>query len=432
MTIATSRSLPLLTLLPLLLAGCGRPAVAPPAPALSPLAQLGQKLFFEPSLSASGQQSCASCHDPAHAFGPPDDKPAQFGGPDLSLQGARAVPSLRYQSFTPGFSIGPEADGEAGEINEGRGSRNPGLVASAKPSVAKAANNTAGGNALVAQGGFFWDGRAGSLAQQALGPLLNPVEMANASPEALAERLRRLPYAGEFQRLVDPHILDDSRRLPSYAAFAIARYEMEEPAFHPFNSKYDFYLQGRVTLSAAEERGRRLYEDPHKGNCAACHPDRAAPGGHPPLFSDFEYEALAVPRNAALPVNADPAYVDLGICGPARRDIYARQPSNCGLFKTPSLRNVATRHVFFHNGIFHSLDQVLHFYVERETNPGKFYAHNADGGVKKYDDLPARHQENIDTIDAPFDRHPGDRPALTDAEISDVIAFLGTLTDGQE
>jgi cytochrome c peroxidase len=427
------RHVPIL-LLTIVLTGCSHDSAQPPAAAktavpLSAMAQLGRKLFFDPSLSASGTQSCASCHSPAHAFGPSNDLPAQLGGPGMNEQGARAVPSLRYISNTPGFSIGPEADGD-GDANEGRGPRHPGLIASVKPSVAKAANNSAGNTALIAQGGFFWDGRASTLPQQALGPLLNPVEMANPDPEALAEKLRALPYAGEFRQVVDPHILDDKRRLPSYAVFAIARYELEDPVFHPYDSKYDQYLQGRVTLSKAEQRGLQLYDDPKKGNCAACHPDKRDARGNPPAFTDYEYEALGVPRNRALKTNADPAYFDLGICGPARRDIYAQQPSNCGLFKTPSLRNVATRQAFFHNGVFHTLEEVLHFYVERETSPEKFYPVLADGRVKRYDDLPPPYQGNIDIIDAPFDRHRGEQPALNDAEIKDLIAFLKTLSDG--
>jgi hypothetical protein len=102
----------------------------------------------------------------------------------------------------------------------------------------------------------------------------------------------------------------------------------------------------------------------------------------------------------------------------------------CGLFKTPSLRNVATRKVFFHNGIFHSLREVMHFYVERETNPAKWYPRLANGEIDRYNDLPPRYKQNIDIVDAPFDRKEGDEPALNDVEIDDVIAFLKTLTDG--
>jgi len=108
----------------------------------------------------------------------------------------------------------------------------------------------------------------------------------------------------------------------------------------------------------------------------------------------------------------------------------AKATQYCGLFKTPSLRNAATRQVFFHNGVFTSLKDVVRFYVERETHPENWYPRDAHGAVIKYDDLPAAHRANIDIVDAPFDRKPGDAPALTDAEIDDVVAFMKTLTDG--
>jgi cytochrome c peroxidase len=107
-----------------------------------------------------------------------------------------------------------------------------------------------------------------------------------------------------------------------------------------------------------------------------------------------------------------------------------RQTQYCGMFLTPSLRNTATRHAFFHNGVFHSLGQVLDFYVNRDLHPERFYPRDAAGRVIRYDDLPARYRGNVDRIDAPLNRRPGDRPALTRAQIRDVIAFLNTLTDG--
>jgi cytochrome c peroxidase len=152
--------------------------------------------------------------------------------------------------------------------------------------------------------------------------------------------------------------------------------------------------------------------------------------GQPPVFSDFEYEALAVPRNPAIPANADPDYFDLGICGPARDDAYAHQAANCGLFKTPTLRNVTTRHVFFHNGVYRDLKDVLRFYVQRDTAPGNIYPRGPDGKIEQFNDVPAEYRANIDVIDAPFDRHLGEAPALDDREIDRVIAFLGILTDG--
>jgi cytochrome c peroxidase len=100
------------------------------------------------------------------------------------------------------------------------------------------------------------------------------------------------------------------------------------------------------------------------------------------------------------------------------------------MFLTPTLRNVAQRRVFFHNGVFRSLTQVLDFYVNRDIRPERFYPRDAAGHVMKYDDIPPQYRANVDIVDAPFNRHPGDAPALTPVEMQDVIAFLDTLTDG--
>jgi cytochrome c peroxidase len=383
---------------------------------------MGRRLFFDPSLSASGQLACASCHQPDHAFAPGNALPVQAGGPGMAAEGLRAVPSLRYLSDTPAFSIGPEnpAETEAPPPpdRQVRG-----------PLIAKSANTAP---ARVPQGGFFRDGRADTLQGQVLGPLLNPLEMANASTGQVVLKLQKNGYAGPMQQLFGPTVMNDPRLLLSEALFAIARYETEEPAFHPYDSKYDYYRAGRVSLSAAEARGLKLFDDPKKGNCAACHLDQKTPDGRPPAFTDYQFEALGVPRNMALKANADPAFFDLGICGPERKDVYAQQAQNCGLFKTPTLRNVATRRAFFHNGVLHTLDAVLHFYVERDILPERFYPLDASGKTMKFDDLPTQYRANIDVIDAPLERRPGDQPALGEAEIQDVIAFLHTLTDGYQ
>ncbi len=106
----------------------------------------------------------------------------------------------------------------------------------------------------------------------------------------------------------------------------------------------------------------------------------------------------------------------------------AAQKNYCGMFKTPGLRNVATRRVFFHNGRFHTLKEALQFYVRRDTHPAQWYP--ASGGiVDKFDDLPGGERGNVDIVDAPLTRAIGQAPVWTDAQIDDVIAFLGTLTD---
>ena len=401
--------------------------VRPPAAPLSAMARLGRAIFFDPGLSSSGRLSCASCHSPQHAYGPPGAQPAMFGGPGLTRQGVRAVPSLMYLDRQPNFSIGP--DNEENETVS-----LPQMAASGQHAARtrKTAQDTAATAAnLVPQGGLFWDGRADTLQGQAMGPLLSPFEMDGGSIAQVAARLRHAAYAPRFLRLFGAAVFASPRMTVAEALFAVARFEIEDPSFHPYTSKYDFWLEGKARLTPAELRGYQLFNDPRKGDCAACHLDQPTADGRPPLFTDHQFEALGVPRNPALRANRNPAYFDLGLCGPYRTDM-TTETRYCGLFLTPSLRNVATRHVFFHNGIYHSLRQVLDFYDFRDTEPARIYPRGANGTIEKFNDLPARYRANVDTVDPPFNRHAGDPPPLSTAEERDIIAFLRTLTDGYQ
>jgi cytochrome c peroxidase len=413
---------------------------AEPPPELSALAQLGRKMFFDPSLSGSGQMSCSSCHSPAHAYGPPNDLVVQLGGPDLKRPGVRAVPSLRYLEHAPTFSIGPNketADNDPPPPPEDATPVAAALSGTIKvASVAKAdANNAAAraaAEANVPRGGLDWDGRANTLQLQALGPLLDPNEMDNHSAAELLEKLEHAAYADDIKKLFGANVFRQRELALDEALFALARFQNEDPSFHPYDSKYDAVLAGKATLSEAEARGLKLFDDPKKGNCSSCHIDRATLDGvFRPVFTDFQFEALGAPRNRDIPANSDPHYYDLGLCGPQRTD-YTKSTAYCGLFKTPTLRNTATRKVFFHNGAFHSLEQVMHFYVERETQPAKWYPQRADGTLDRYNDLPPEYRGNVDVVDAPFDGKVGDPPALNDTEIADIIAFLNTLNDGYQ
>ena len=200
--------------------------------------------------------------------------------------------------------------------------------------------------------------------------------------------------------------------------------------FYPYSSKYDAYLAGRATLSPQEARGLALFDDPDKGNCAQCHISKRGGDGTPPQFTDYGLIALAVPRNPEIPVNTDAAYYDLGLCGPYRRDL-ADHADYCGLFRTPSLRNVALRQTFFHNGaVSRSLRKAVRVLCRSRYQPGrKWYPHKSDGSVAKFDDLPESYWPNLND-EPPFDRKIGDQPVLTDSEIDDIVTFLGTLTDG--
>ena len=367
----------------------------------SEVAALGKQLFFDASLSASGKLSCASCHSPDHAYGPPNALAAQFGGPRLESQGRRAVPSLRYVlNHTPAWS------------NVKASSMTERLVdVDAAPA-----------------GGFAWDGRFDTLRDQAALPLLASDEMANESAADVIDKVRRAPYAARFEAVFGPGVFDNETTAFALLTYAIERFELEDPSFRPYSSKFDRYLDGRAELTASERRGKRLFDDENSGNCASCDIDQVGANGAHPLLTDFKFEALGVPRNAELRANANRDYYDMGLCGPKRTD-RIDEPSECGLFKTPTLRNVATRAVFFHNGRFHTLKEALRFYVQRDTHPKKWYPKSARGEVEKFDDLPSGLRSNVDIVDEPLTRKQGGRPAWTERDIDDVEAFLETLTD---
>ena len=397
-----------------------------PVAPLSAMARLGRDIFFDARLSSSGKIACASCHSPDHAYGPPNDGPVMLGGPDLTLQGARAVPSLTYLERQLDFSIGPEKEDENDNV--------AGLAQQAEAGKGavrfeKIATQTAQSANIVPQGGLFWDGRADTLQIQASGPLLDRREMDGGSVEIIAEKLRNAPYAKKFAALFGERVFKDTKLLVTEATFAVGRYQMEEPSFHSYTSKYDYWLEGKARLSEAELRGLRLFNDPQKANCAGCHTSQPSREGYPPRFTDTQYEALGAPRNLALTDTRNPNYYDLGVCGPIRKDV-ALQTQFCGMFKTPSLRNTAIRHAYFHNGVFRTLQQVLDFYTFRDTNPEKVYPVDADGKVEKYNDIPLQYQANVDVADPPFNRHRGDQPAMTPQDETDIIAFLQTLNDG--
>ena len=363
-------------------------ASVPVATPLSPQASLGEKIFKDVSLSASGRQACASCHDAANSHSPANSLAVQLGGTLLDQQGRRVATSIDYLSFNSGFFFDSEG---------------------------------------TPTGGFFWDGRAASLQEQAGEPFVNPFEMANASVADVIDRLSRASYAAEFASVFGSDIFSRPADAMERVKLALALYQKEDTEFRLFSSKYDEFLRGNVSLSEQELRGLALFNNPTKGNCIGCHPSGKNADGSFPLFTDFTYDNLGVPRNPAIARNSDPAYYDLGLC---ERSELAARTDLCGAFKVPSLRNVAQRHVFFHNGRFNTLKEAITFYVQRDTNPEKWYPLNPDGSVKKFDDLPVQYHANVNTTEVPYNRQLGDAPALTDAEVDDVIAFLSTLSDG--
>ncbi len=364
------------------------------------LEDLGRALFADPSLSASGRMGCITCHNPAYAFGPPNALAVQLGGRDLRQPGIRAVPSLKYLQAVPQFTEHYYESDDEGDDSIDNGPT----------------------------GGLTWDGRVDRARDQAKIPLLSPFEMANADADEVVRKVSAGNHADDMRKIFGSTIFDDTNKAFAAITHALEVYQQDFREFYPYSSKYDTYLAGRATLTTQEARGLALFNDPAKGNCGNCH--RSAPGnsGTPPQFTDYGLIALGVPRNREIPANADPNFFDLGACGPLRTDL-SNHSDYCGRFVTPTLRNVALRQTFFHNGAVHSLREAIEFYVERDTNPQKWYPRDVEGHVVKFDDLPAQYRGNVN-MEPPFGGTVGDAPALSVEEIDDVIAFLKTLTDG--
>jgi cytochrome c peroxidase len=363
-------------------------------PDVKTLTALGRALFFDPALSASGRMACASCHDPAHAWGPANHQAVQLGGPKQDLPGLRAVPSLKYHQAIPQFQ-------EHYFDNDGNDSEDQGPT-----------------------GGLGWDGRADSAHEQAAAPLLSPFEMGNTSRAAVIAKLQASHDAGAMREAFGPHVFDDPARAWNALVLALEVFQQSPADFYPYDSKYDAFLRGRAKLSPAESRGLAAFNDAARGNCGSCHVSAIKRGAFP-NFTDFGLIAIGVPRNRHIPANADAGHLDLGACGPLRIDLKGRD-EYCGRFRTPSLRNVALRGVFFHNGVYRRLDDAVRFYALRDSAPQRIYG---VGPARRFDDLPRRYEANLNQ-DAPFGTKPGAKPSLTEAEIADVVAFLKTLTDG--
>ncbi|HEY0341260.1 MAG TPA: cytochrome c peroxidase, partial [Steroidobacteraceae bacterium] len=288
---------------------------------LSPQAQVGQKLFFDTNLSASRKMSCASCHDPNNHYAPSNAQPVQFGGPNLTTPGFRAVPTLTYKDLIPPYS---------------NDATNPDGVSVNSPG-----------------GGLTWDGRANTLAEQVSIPLLASFEMANTSQAAVVQVVQNSDYVALFKQAYGADIFNNSATAFAAVALALQQYQLEDPSFHPYTAKYDYTFlvelsNGKpVTFTAAENRGYNVYLQPDKGNCFACHYNGPVTGGGGALFTDFTFEALGVPRNNNIPANvARPgrpvSYYDLGLCTAQNPTSPHKLPTSaqyCGLFKTPTLRN---------------------------------------------------------------------------------------------
>ncbi len=370
-----------------------------------PIEKLGERLFSDKSLSEPQGVACASCHDPARAFSGVNGSKitAVAAGAPAGAFGVRKPPGLTYAAFTPPFGFIDKEDETTGRMEK------------------------------TPAGGQFRDGRAMELEDQAAGPLLNPVEMANPSKAAVVEKVKNGPNAALMREVFGAQVFDNPDKAFDRLTQAIAAYE-RTAVFRPFSSRFDEVLRGKAQFTPQEAKGFELFKDKKKGNCLACHDgkeDSKEPSDW--LFTDFTYDVLGAPRNRAIPANADAKTFDLGLC--KRAGLAAVAPKDfevesvCGAFKVPSLRNVALTAPYLHNGSLKTLRDAVAFYATRDTNPERWYPKDAKGRVQKYDDLPAKFRANVNVKEVPYDRKPGQKPRLTDEEIDAITAFLGTLTD---
>jgi cytochrome c peroxidase len=352
-------------------AACSR-ASAPPTEA-----ELGKLVFEDPGLSNPTGQACADCHAAHTAFRDFEDN-SQSMGVVAGRFGARNAPSLLYAQLVPA----PYDDADLGRI-----------------------------------GGLFWDGRAVSLEDQVAGPLFNPVEMNVHDRGALVAHVRSAGYARAFAE----GVLDDVDRGYDAIARVIAAYE-RGTEFAPFSSRYDRYLAGTATLTAAEQRGLAIFEDPARGDCARCHPSQPGPAGEPPMFTTFGYANIGVPRYPnnrfyTQPTNPDgERFVDRGlgaITGRAADD---------GKFRIPTLRDVARTAPYGHNGYFSNLPYMLEFIANRDAGSYDVPTCSRAPGARVRCPWPAPE------IAANVDPHIGHHTLEPD-ELADLAAFLETLTD---
>lgn len=350
------------------------------------MVEAGRRLFFDVRLSEPPGTSCASCHDPARAFsGDNGSGLAVPRGSRPEARGTRNSPTLMYLATSPGPGFS-DKDGKA-----------------------------------VPRGGFFWDGRAASLSEQALGPLFTAHEMNNRDAPTLAAKVAASDAAPWLRQVFGEDVFAAPDRAMSAIASSLAAFE-QSPDFAPFSSKFDAVVRGRARLTEQEQRGQTLFTIAQKGNCAACHTlnsDSRDPRDS--LFTDFGFHALGVPRNVDI---VRPGATDLGYCDALPENAPGRSRW-CGWFKTPTLRNVALTAPYMHNGKFATLREAVAFYATRDTHPERWYPN-----AEKFDDLPTHLRANVDLETRPYHRRPGQRPALSEEDIDDIVAFLHTLTDG--
>ena len=429
---------------------------------LTPIEELGSKIFFDELLSIRKNQACASCHVPELGWTGADSEinahGAVYEGSLSGEFGNRKPPSSAYATLSPIF-------------------------------YADFGNRLLGDQDLGADplfvGGNFWDGRAtgwelgNPAADQAQGPFLNPVEQALPDAACVVYRVCESPgqgqgqgqgpqgqYADLFKQVwgaeicaidwpnningecnqtdgvveLAPQDRNKVDRAYDRVALSIAAFEASK-ASNAFTSKIDAHRAGLYEFTEQEELGRAIFRG--KGQCSACHVGSPGPGAAPPLFTDFTYDNLGVPRNPENPFSvSNPEWADPGLANflvnvPGFDDYYA---TNLGKQKVPTLRNVGLGSceavedgnncivkAYMHNGYFKSLKTVVHFYNTRDVKPSceSLSIFDATEAVALANDCwpDPEVAENVNTDEL------GDL-GLTEEEEDALVAFMLTMSDG--
>jgi len=385
---------------------------------LSLIEELGKRLFFDASLSDPPGQSCAVCHAPQVGWTGPDEDLNAVGsayeGAVKGRFGNRKPPTSAYAGDSPVLHIDEEG---------------------------------------TFVGGMFWDGRASGellgdpLAEQAMGPFLNPLEQNIPDKKNIVIKVRDSDYADLFEKVWGSGSPDREKDVDTTyerIARSIAAYERSAEV-NPFNSKFDDFWKKtqakgldvesidesidesnwnkfkNMGLDDDELKGLMLFNT--KGLCSLCHV-LSSENGKPPLFTDFTYDNLGIPKNPDNPFytmdkkwNPDgKKWVDKGLGGYLEgTEKYAKYAKeNYGKHKVPTLRNVDLRpkqgfkKAFMHNGYFKTLKEVVRFYNTRDRAEENW--------------PPPEISENVNKDEM------GDLD-LTDEEEDAIVLFMKTLSD---
>jgi len=349
---------------------------------------LGKNIFFD-KISQPATMSCSSCHAPEVGFTGPTSSVNAGGsvyqGAVKGRFGNRRPPSAAYAAFSPVMDF---VDGDF-------------------------------------VGGNFWDGRATGLrlgnpsAEQALGPFENPVEH-NTSRLNVLKTIEKSNYADLWKQAwgsalkVDEKNTDQINSDYDKVGLSIAAFEASKEV-SPFSSKFDYYLKGEAQFTKQEKAGMDLFNG--KGNCFSCH----ISSGDKPLFTDFTYDNVGVPKNPKNPASmANPSWTDPGLGG-FLSTLSDANPwkgyasVKIGKHKVPTLRNVDKRpdprfvKSYMHNGVFKSLKEVVHFYNTRDVKKERWPSPEVSVNVNPTE------LGNL---------------GLTDREEDEIVAFMKTLSDG--